>query len=120
MRMSLALMAVVFVAASLLSAAGAEKGREDRKADHVVKMKDNEFDKKDIKVKVGESVVWHNSGDNTHTATSDEGTDKDLAFDTKDVAAGKDSKVVTFKKAGKVSYHCEHHKKTMTGTITIE
>jgi plastocyanin len=116
MRSSINVLVGIVLAAVLLSGATAN---QDKKADHNVKMLDGKFDKMDIKIKVGQSVQWHNDGDKAHTATSDDGTDKDLAFDTKDVDPKKDSKVITFKKAGTVTYHCKLHKQ-MKGKITIE
>jgi plastocyanin len=119
MRKSLHLLVGLVLLAAMTSAVVVAKEGAGKKADKTVKMIDNEFKPKDVKIKVGQSIMWHNEGDNTHTATSDKGTPKDLAFDTDDVSSGKDSKVVTFKKAGTVKYHCNHHRK-MTGTITIK
>jgi plastocyanin len=120
MRLVLALVfgsSLAFALASVASAGARDAGAGKT---YTVKMLDNKFEKKDIEIQVGDTVTWANQGCNTHTATSDAGTGADLAFDTKDVGPGKSSKAVTFKKEGKVSYYCKHHKAAMKGTITVK
>src|SRR5215210_707490 len=51
------------------------------------------FEPASITIAAGSSVVWHNAGENAHTATGD-------SFDTGDVGAGKDSKAISFPTAG--------------------
>ena len=104
----------------LMAADKAEK--DEKKAagkNHKVEMLDNEFKPKAITIEVGDTITWVNKGAKTHTAASGEGVPKDMAFDTKDVDAGKSSKPIEFKKAGKIPYECEHHEK-MVGTITVK
>jgi plastocyanin len=96
---------------------------EDKKAgtDQTVVMKNNKFNKKDITITVGDTITWDNQDDacTTHTATSDDGTAADLAFDTGDVAGGKKSKVIKFSKEGTIKYHCNYHG-SMKGTISVK
>src|SRR4051812_22414634 len=91
--------------ALLLAQLGAGEEKPEKAGKNVtVKMKDNSFDPKEITIEVGDTITWMNTGDNPHTATSDKKDDPN-AFDTKDVASGKSSKPVEFKKAGTVPYH---------------
>lgn len=72
------------------------------------------YDPQTITIEVGESVVWHNEDDDTHTATADDGS-----FDTGDVAAGEYSETVIFDEEGEFTYSCNYHP-TMTGTVIVE
>jgi plastocyanin len=69
------------------------------------------FEPASITITAGSSVVWHNSGEQTHTATGD-------SFDTGDVGAGKDSKPIPFPTAGSFDYICTPHP-WMKGTIVV-
>jgi len=86
---------------------------------HKVEMLDDEFKPKAITIEEGDTITFVNKGAKTHAAASGDKVPKDLAFDTKDVDAGKSSKPIEFKKAGKIPYECEHHD-GMTGTITVK
>jgi len=106
----------------LLAPAGAgqeKKADKDAGKNHTVKMKDNKFDPEEITIAVNDTITWMNEGDNTHTATADKKDDPNY-FDTGDVKSKDKSKAVKFSKAGTVPYHCEHHKNTMKGTITVK
>ncbi len=67
------------------------------------------------KVKLGDSVVWHNeSGFTPHTATSDGAADGSSftglgLWDTKSIGGGKSSTALTFNWSGTFNYHCSFH-----------
>jgi len=71
------------------------------------------FNPADITVPVGTTVCWTNTGQITHTATSDTGV-----FDSGFLANG-DTFSFTFDTAGTYPYHCMVHPIQMTGTITV-
>jgi plastocyanin len=87
--------------------------------EHPATMIDNRFLPREITIAVGDTIIWSNQGDNTHTATSDAGVPSDLAFDTGDVDPGAKSKAITFQKEGEIPYHCEHHN-NMKGKIIVK
>lgn len=69
-----------------------------------------------ITVKVGDSIVWNNTDDATHTATgsSDE-------FDTGDIAGMTESAPIQFTEAGTYEYECTYHATYgMSGEIVVE
>ncbi len=82
-----------------------------------VTMKDNAFEPKELKIKVGDSVIWVNKGKDTHDVIPDK---KDDFEKTGDVKPGKMSKPITFKKAGKFPYVCGYHEDEMKGVIIVE
>jgi len=63
--------------------------------------------------KVGQRVVWRNSGGTTHTATEDGG-----AFDTGNINNGGVSAPITMGTAGSFGYHCTIHP-SMVGTLNV-
>lgn len=67
-----------------------------------------------VTVNVGDTVTWTNTGQATHTATSDDGATFDSGF----LNPG-DSFSLTFTQAGVYTYHCNVHA-FMTGTITVQ
>ncbi len=69
------------------------------------------FEPASITIAAGSSVVWHNSGEQAHTATGN-------GFDTGDVGRGKDSKPIPFPTAGTFDYICTPHP-WMKGTIVV-
>ena len=79
-------------------------------ADTTVKMVDGsgdpnttwKFEPATITISAGSSVVWHNDGQQAHTATGN-------GFDTGYVNGGKDSKPVSFPTAGRFDYICTPH-----------
>lgn len=84
-----------------------------------VMMKDFEFSPKEIKIKVGQSVTWTNSGSAVHSATA-----LDKSFNTRNLQPG-ESKSHTFSTPGTFTYHCVLHgnpddKSGMVGTIVVE
>jgi plastocyanin len=99
----------------VVSGCGAQREAQAKHKVVTVKMIDNEFDPKEIKIKVGESIIWENKGTGKHTATSDV---KGL-FDTGDVKSGDKSKAIPFNKTGEYPYHCIHDSK-MKGKIIVE
>jgi plastocyanin len=82
-------------------------------ADVDVEMKDVEFAPVAFTARVGEEVVWKNTGALVHTVTADDGT-----FDSGNLSTG-DSFSFTFDTPGTYTYHCEVHP-NMTATITVE
>lgn len=70
------------------------------------------FDPATITVKTGDTVVFMDTGSETHTATADDGS-----FDTHAISAGQ-QKSVTMAKAGTFTFHCSFHP-WMKGTITV-
>ena len=81
-------------------------------------MKDFDFDAKEIKVKVGTTVMWKNDGAKKHSATAADGS-----FDTGLYGSG-ESKSVTFDKPGTFLYYCQLHGTPdgngMAGTVIVE
>ena len=123
MKRSIGLLFGVLLAVCLTGLKAADSAEKDEKKaagkNHKVEMLDDEFKPKAITIEEGDTITWVNKGAKTHTAASGEKVPKDMAFDTKDVDAGKSSKPIEFKKAGKIPYECEHHEK-MEGTITVK
>lgn len=70
------------------------------------------FDPPDLNVAVGDTVVWTNTGEIDHTATSDDGT-----FDSGNIPPGGTFES-TFEKVGEVAYKCTPHP-FMVGTINV-
>ena len=107
----------------LTDLSAADRAEKDEKKaagkNHKVEMLDDEFKPKAITIEEGDTITWVNKGTKTHAAASDAKVPKDLEFDTKNIDAGKSSKPIEFKKAGKIPYECEHHD-GMTGTITVK
>jgi plastocyanin len=84
-----------------------------------VLMKDFEFTPKEIKVKVGTTVSWMNTGTAAHSATA-----IDKSFNTRNLQPG-ETKSVTFSTPGTFVYHCVLHgnpdeKSGMIGTVIVE
>ncbi len=82
-------------------------------------MVDFAFTAQELRVKLGTSVVWNNTGGKPHSARS-----VDSSFDTGIFQPG-ESKRVTFSQAGTFAYYCELHgspdgKNGMIGTVIVE
>jgi plastocyanin len=77
-----------------------------------VKIVDFAFKPKTVRIEVGERVKWTNTGDRTHTSTSN--TD---VWDSKNLGSG-ESFTRKFKKAGTFKYHCEIHE-DMKGKVVV-
>jgi LPXTG-motif cell wall-anchored protein len=88
-----------------------------RAATQNVTLKDNLFAPKTITVKVGDTVMWTDQGQNEHTVTADDGS-----FDSGDLKTGeKTSFTFTFTKAGTFAYHCKYHGPMgMVGTVVVQ
>ncbi|MGH2819079.1 MAG: cupredoxin domain-containing protein [Actinomycetota bacterium] len=84
---------------------------------HVVKMLDNEFAPREVRIEPGDTVKWVNEGQAPHTATSDT---KD--FDSGNVDAG-GTFSFTFEEEGAYVYYCTYHgsagKNGMWGMVTV-
>lgn len=61
------------------------------------------FEPRDVTIKPGTTVSWHNAGRQTHTVTAD-----DRSFDSGAVAPGQDWQW-TFQRPGDFVYHCTPH-----------
>ena len=83
-----------------------------------VSIGDNFYKPKNLTIKRGQSISWHNDGAVAHTVTSD--ADSTVKFDSgtldpRGVYALKPST------AGKITYYCTiHGKKVQSGTITVD
>jgi len=95
---------------------GQDKGVAGK--NHTVEIQDGKYVPDKLTVAVGDTVTWLNKDNKGHSATADKKDDANF-FDTKEVAGGKSSAPVTFKKAGDVPYHCAAHP-TMKGTVTVK
>ena len=78
-----------------------------------VKIQGMKFVPDKLTIKAGDSVVWKNTGNMTHTATADNGP----VPDTGDINPGGSSSPQVFAAAGTVKYHCEIHP-SMHGEVT--
>jgi plastocyanin len=78
-----------------------------------VKIQGMKFVPDKLMIKAGDSVVWKNTGNMTHTATADNGS----IPDTGDINPGASSSPQVFAAAGNVKYHCEIHP-SMHGEVT--
>jgi plastocyanin len=81
-----------------------------------VSIGDNFYKPKNLTIKRGQSISWHNDGAVAHTVTSD--ADSTVKFDSgtldpRGVYALKPST------AGKLTYHCTIHGTVQSGTITV-
>jgi plastocyanin len=82
------------------------------KATVTVTIKDFEFSPSTLQIKVGDTVVWNNTGPSSHTATSQNGM-----WDTGELRMG-ESSYFTFTQPGMFSYICQIHPR-MRGSITV-
>ncbi|MBC8160281.1 MAG: cupredoxin domain-containing protein, partial [Roseiflexaceae bacterium] len=93
--------------------------QEPAAAPLTVSMKDFAFEAIELKVRVGQSVLWKNDGEKPHSATAVDGS-----FDTGLYGAG-ESKTVQFNQAGTFLYFCQLHGSQdgtsgMVGTVIVE
>ncbi|MCP4589670.1 MAG: hypothetical protein GY842_02905 [bacterium] len=80
------------------------------------------FVPRDVVVSVGDTVVWTNFDQVSHTVTSDEPGDLGTLLDSDTLGAG-DRYEFTFNQAGEFVYFCESHPQVpaMVGaTVTVE
>ncbi len=96
-----------------VSAKSSPTVEELRQNAKIVTMRNIEYDKNIINVKVGETVTWVNEDAVSHTATADDGS-----FNTQLLAQGEKASV-TFTKKGSYPYHCTVHP-NMRGTVVVE
>ena len=87
-------------------------------ADHVVRVKDFEFDPNDVRIKPGDTIVWINIGNAAHTVTST----SDLEFDENPLDPGK---FFTFTfptdiEDGDFGYRCLRHPPGMRGNVIVD
>jgi len=104
--------------------------RPDLGAQHLVRMTDKgAFEPAQIKIQVGETVMWRNDSGKTHSVTADPAKAADPAhvslpsgaekFDSGDLAPGQTFSQ-SFSKAGIYHYICRPHEhKGMVGTIVV-
>ena len=110
--------AVVTMCLLLLSttgvAAAARPRREPRGTTQVatIRIVDDRFRHGTITVDRGTVVKWRNTGQNTHTTTSDTGI-----WDSGNLSPGQTFRR-RFRRTGTFAYHCAIHS-TMHGTITV-
>jgi plastocyanin len=83
-------------------------------ATHNVTIKNFKYSPQEIEIQQGDKVVWTAQDDVAHTVTADSGD-----FDSGDIADGDPPFEQTFKNAGEVKYHCEHHG-AMKGKVIVK
>ena len=123
MRQKCAGVAVLLSLALLLVVFDLSAREEDKKAKAKtweVTVKDAKFlvggKQQDLKIKVGDSVVWVNKDEEDHSATSEK--ESKFKFDV-EIPEAKKSKPLKFTKAGKFKYYCKYHD-NQKGTIVVE
>ena len=92
---------------------------EPAKRSVAVKMKDVEFQPKDVTVAKGGTVRWTNEEDAPHDVTKKGGPGKDFKSGEPGRMKKGDTFEQSFPTAGKINYICTVHPK-MTGTVTVE
>jgi plastocyanin len=100
--------------AGTLAAFGADDKSSKKPKGTPVEIKGMKFDPKDVKVKIGETVVWTNKDDRDHTVVADDGK----AFKSGNIKRGATFEQ-KFTKAGTYKYSCSYHPR-MTGTVVVE
>lgn len=94
-------------------------------------IKEGDTEQKPVVVKVGQTVIWKNSDEVKHTATSKTEKDGKPLFDTGKIAADKTAKIIFDQKlfaafGGKaggevtVEYYCIPHKPNMKSSIIFQ
>lgn len=111
---SLGTVAMVVVAVASLAVAVAARPATVRAATHSVSIVDFAFNPGSMTINVGDTVVWTNTGEAPHTATSQSGP---AAFDSGRLETGQTFSF-TFTVPGTYSYLCSIHPE-MQGTITV-
>ncbi|MEU7169488.1 plastocyanin/azurin family copper-binding protein [Streptomyces morookaense] len=82
---------------------------------HTVLVQNFAFAPNDLLINVGDSVVWTNEDDVTHTATSDASPP---VWDTGEISPGQSSSPIGFETVGVFSYHCSIHPE-MTADVRV-
>lgn len=101
------------LAASTLSA---QSPRAAATGPALVEMRSISFFPKSLTIQEGQSVVWKNVSYTDHSASSDDGK----SFDTDMVPPKSSSKALLFSKAGRYSYHCKMHGRSMSALIIVK
>lgn len=76
------------------------------------------FDPENATAKVGQVVVWKNTGQIAHTVTFDASVDPNGEISTSSLTGG-GTFAVKFTKAGTYNYVCTIHAPNMKGTLTV-
>jgi plastocyanin len=83
-----------------------------------INMASDSFDRTEVHIAPGQTVVWKNPDTDTHTVTTDDGT----TFDSGDVATGGQFSF-EFDAPGAYSYYCQYHGgpggEGMSGVIVV-
>src|SRR5262245_50659715 len=85
---------------------------------HSIVIKNNHFRPSNLRIQIGDSVIWDNQDDHDHTATSNYPR---VAFDTGVIAAGTASRPVIFdtiSSYGGVNFYCKLHA-LMLGRLVV-
>ena len=98
---------------------GSVGGREEGQKTAEVKMKNVEFQPKDVTVARGGTVRWTNEESVPHDVTKKGGPGEDFKSGEPGSMKKGDTFEQSFPTAGKIDYLCTVHPK-MTGTITVE
>ncbi len=77
-----------------------------------ISIADNSFDRTDVTVTAGDTIIWKNNGQNPHTVTQDSG------IWTSGTLSVSQSFAFTFTQAGTYEYHCQFHPE-MKGKIKV-
>lgn len=88
-------------------------GDDDEPVEEAVSIDNLAFSPSTVTISVGDSVVWTNNDNTSHTVSSDTG-----AFDSGVLASG-DTFSLDFSTAGTYEYHCNFHP-SMTGTVVVQ
>lgn len=104
---------------------GEETEAEAPEAEGDIEVVDSAFDPKSSTLKVGDTVVWFQTGDLPHTVTSADGETFDSHPDCgADCLQKGETFEFTFEEAGEFAYYCKLHGtkdgQGMAGTITVE
>lgn len=85
-----------------------------------VEMQDDIFVPDTITITEGDTIIWVNTGNNVHTATSGTNCTQDGYFDSGNIQAG-GTYMFEFDTTGEIPYYCiPHCQGGMTGHITVE
>jgi plastocyanin len=78
-----------------------------------VSIQDNKYDPHNVQINVGDTVLWTNVGNHTHTVTADNGS-----FESGDLAHNQQFSK-TFGSVGATTYYCRKHGHAMNGIVTV-
>jgi len=103
------------LAAWLLAPSGAVLAQQSV---NTISMNSASFDRTEVHVAPGQTVVWNNPNDQVHTVTADDGS-----FDSGDVATGSQF-MMQFDAPGMFPYFCQYHGgpggEGMSGVIVVD